>query len=144
LNLSGQQPCPACGGELNGFGKRKRIYFNPDGNKQTLIISRLRCAECGKIHHELPDILVPYKRHCAETIENIINDNVGGADYEDSTIRRIRNWWCVLQVYIQGVLASLSAKYGTTFSDPLKLKEAVRALANAHLWVTTRSACPSG
>ena len=37
-----------------------------------LSIRRLRCADCKRIHHELPDILVPYKHHVRESIETTI------------------------------------------------------------------------
>ena len=144
VNTMACLPCPVCRGELSGFGKRRRIFIDTDNSKKTLLIRRLRCASCGKIHHELPDILVPYKRHCAETIEDIINNEAEVAEYEESTVYRIRAWWRGLLVYIHGVLGSLKAKYGVAFSNPLKPKEVVRALANAHLYVATRSACTSG
>ena len=140
MNLTGIMPCPICGGVLGGFGKRKRKYIDADGIRQILIIRRLRCCDCKHIHHELPDILVPYKRHCAETIEKIIDDRIDDADIGELTIRRIRNWWNDLRVYKLGILASLSAKFGMAFGNPPKLKEVVRALANANLWVSTRSA----
>ena len=140
LSLMGLMPCPVCGGFLGGFGNRERNYIGEAGIWQILIIRRLRCCDCKKIHHELPDILVPYKRHCAETIEKIIDDRVADADIGEITIRRTRCWWNDLRVYIQGVLASLKTKFGAAFGDPPKLKEVVRALANANLWVSTRSA----
>ena len=141
MNLGGTPLCPICSGLLGEYGTRKRKYIDANWIKQTLIIRRLLCAGCGAIHHELPDILVPYKRHCAQTIENVIYEVDVGDNVENSTIHRIRGWWRNLRVYIQGILGSLNAKYGIRFSDPFKLKEVVRALANSSLWISTRSAC---
>lgn len=136
--------CPVCGGELGKFGWRRRKHFEMDGGAKVLRVRRLRCKKCGKIHHELPDILFPYKRHCAATIENIIGGNDSGVCCEESTIRRIRRWWETLEIYFKGVRDALSAKHCVAFSDPLQPKEIVHAVANAHLWASTRSAFLSG
>ena len=63
--------CPICVGILKVIGSRGRGQNDSAGNKITLIIRRLRCQSCRKIHHELPDRVIPYKRHCAETVEKI-------------------------------------------------------------------------
>ncbi len=53
--------CPVCGCcELKVIGSRKRNTLQGDGETIILIIRRLRCRNCRRIHHELPDILVPY------------------------------------------------------------------------------------
>lgn len=109
-----------------------------------MIIRRLRCARCEKIHHELPDILVPYKRHCAETIEKIITGKTAEVICEESTIRRIVTWWAVVLPYFINILNSLNAKFKTTFEQSIAPREIIRAVVNAHLWVHTRSACLSG
>lgn len=131
--------CPICGGRLNVCGSRHRILILEDGSRQTLIIRRLVCVDCKKIHHELPDIIVPYKRHCAETIEKIIECQ-GSVCCEESTILRIRAWWVALSQYFAGVLESLKAKHGEVLPERATLKEIVRAVANTNLWPHTRSA----
>jgi len=52
------------------------MIIDSGGTPMTMIIWRLRCEQCGKVHHELPDVVVPYKRHCAETIEKVIEGKV--------------------------------------------------------------------
>lgn len=52
------------------------MIIDSGGTPLSMIIRRLRCGQCGKVHHELPDVVVPYKRHCAETIEKVIEGNV--------------------------------------------------------------------
>jgi len=133
-----QIACPICGEILFVIGTRKRRVKDITGVMLTLIIRRLRCkGECKAIHHELPDMIVPYKRHCVETLEKIVG---GEAVYcEVNTIRRISAWWATCLLYFKSVLASLREKYGTAFSSKPTPREIVRALVNAHLWVHTRS-----
>ena len=116
------------------------------GITRILVIRRLRCKskECRAIHHELPDILVPYKRHCAETVENVVNDKPESTCCDDRTARRIKTWWDACRVYFENVLASLREKYGVKFPQRPALREIVRAAVNANLWIHTRSAYLSG
>ena len=60
------------------IGTRNSGMTDSTREKQTLVIRRLRCKECGKIHHELPCIIILYKRHCAETCEKIIAGDTDG------------------------------------------------------------------
>lgn len=136
--------CPVCGSGLEVIGTRERKVREGDGEVTELVIRRLRCGACKRIHHELPDILVPYKRYSAGAIEAIVEDDTGKVVCEESTIRRIKTWWNECMVYFLGVLASLTAKYGAVFSGRPRLKEIVRAVVNAHLWAHTRSAFLSG
>jgi hypothetical protein len=126
------------------IGVRKRKLINAEGDKQTLVIRRLRCKACRVIHHELPDIIVPYKRHCSETIERIVANETEGLDCEERTIHRIKAWWAACRLYFESVIASLREKYGAMFSANGAPREIVRAIANAHLWIHTRSAFLSG
>ena len=136
--------CPVCGHKLFVIGTRKRKVIRETGEKQTLIIRRLRCKDCRAIHHELPDILIPYKRHCAKTVENIVSGNSDDVCCEESTIRRIRAWWAACRQYFKGILVSLREKFGSIYSADPAPREIVRAVVNAHLWVHTRSAFLSG
>ncbi len=63
---------------------------------------------------------------------------------EDSTVRKIKAWWAVCRVYFVGVLASLRAKYGRVLGEWRTPREIVRTVANANLWLHTRSALLSG
>jgi len=136
--------CPVCGHTLIVIGTRKRGYIDTGDRKQTLIIRRLRCENCRTIHHELPDIIMPYKRHCADTVEKIIGGREGEVCCEEGTIQRIRAWWAACRVYFEGVLRSQQEKYGVIYTGKETPGEIVRAVANAHLWQHTRSAVLSG
>lgn len=137
--------CPICGGSLEVIGSRKRKPIAGGGKVITLIIRRLRCKTCRKIHHELPDIVMPYKRHCTKTIEKIIaSEATEEVICEESTIRRIKAWWAAYRQYFESILTSLGEKYGVIFAANPKPREVVRAVANANLWIHTRSAFLSG
>jgi len=134
--------CPICGyKKMKPKGRRKRRIIMTNGEIRILKIRRLKCKRCKKIHHELPDIIVPYKHHSAQTIEIIINEADESNPCEESTINRIKAWWVNIQLYIESVAASLKFKYNITFPKEIKLLEIVRALVNTHLWPGTRSAC---
>jgi hypothetical protein len=133
--------CPVCSGELSVLGTCDRKVIMADGDEKILILRRLRCSQCRKIHHELPDILIPYKRHCAETIDTIIDGKLESVYVDESALRRIKLWWDRLLLCFQSIPASLETKYGIRYSGEIKPAKVARTLANAHLWIHTRSAC---
>lgn len=143
------------------IGSRKRKYINSEGNKIVLRIKRLRCKECRSIHHELPDILVPYKRHCSESIESVLTPK--GAicvAADDSTIRRWRNWFRKYTDHFVGCLESIAVRLGRKSAEKVTrssksgfqrvidfvgdalgwLARIVRPVANTNNWIHTRSA----
>jgi len=92
----------------------------------------------------LPDVIIPYKRHCAQTVEKIISGNVEEVCCEESTIHKIKVWWAKFREYFANVMTSLREKYGNIFSERPTPKEIVRAVANTHMWEHTRTAFLSG
>jgi hypothetical protein len=153
-------PCPCCGSfEMEVIGSRKRKYINSEGNKNVLIIRRLKCQHCGKIHHELPDILVPYKRYSSECIEMVISENEPiSVPADESTLMRWRNWFSRISLHFLGCLQSISIRlYGYSKGAPTGqsvlhriwqyvddicgwLARTVRPVVNTNSWVHTRSA----
>lgn len=72
--------CPICLGEaLKVIGSRNRSAINSKGEDLIIVIRRLKCACCKKNYHELPDILVPYKRYLSLCVEAIIDNQSNGA-----------------------------------------------------------------
>ena len=138
VNLGETLCCPICGERLEVYDTRGRMLRWGDGIWRKLIIRRLRCVGCGKLHNELPDCVVPYKRHCADTIEKIIDGDVKDVPCDKNTTRKIRGWWGSLYVYFQGILAAHREKFGVD-CGALTLKVAARITANTHNWVFTCS-----
>lgn len=151
---------PCCGEKLKYIGTRARKYRKSLGEQITLRIRRLQCT-CGKIHHELPDILVPYKRYEASCIEQVVSEPAGASTIalDDSTIYRWKAWFRSRISYWVGCLVSIAIRYKlpvkveSLLSQSVHqkigllvghadgwLKRIVRPVVNANLWGYTRSA----
>lgn len=85
-------PCPICGVGTHLYGRRRRIALLADGRKVFLLIRRLWCPRCKRIHHELPDFLLPYKHFISACIEKVFRKQGGTVCCENSTIYRWRRW----------------------------------------------------
>jgi hypothetical protein len=149
-------PCPCCAGELYVMGSRPRLWVLNSGERRRLIIRRMRCTKCHKIHHELPDLLVPYKHYDAQSIEGALADpTYTDVAADESTILRWLSWFTAWSVYASGVLTSLSLRFNlpvvpssASSQSVLQilgrfvgmasglLARAVRPIANSHAWVT--------
>jgi len=157
--------CPCCEGSLKVSGSRRRVWYRSSGNKEKLIIRRLRCEPCEKIHHELPDVLVPYKWYGAESIEQVVSDSEPvEVAADESTLYRWCEWFKVWAPYAVGCLTSIAMRFPSDLpvgdmSGPPRtvlqrigrqgsltgwLANIVRPIVNVHLWVQTRSAFLSG
>ena len=156
---SSEKPhCPCCDGPLRVIGSRKRKVIQSDGSARILIIRRLYCDHCHRVHHELPDSIVPYRRHSSATVESVLNRRQELEAYpcENSTAFRIRRWFLLLHDYFEQSLTALKTEHardaGTVrfldFLLPLNppelaggwLKKLVRILVNSGRWIQTRSA----
>ncbi len=110
--------CPCCIGELTVKGSRPRVWYQSSGERAKLIIRRLYCDACKKIHHELPDILVPYKRYDAESIEGIVSVPARtDIAADESTLARWRSWFFAWVVYAEGCLQSISIRFNQPVDD---------------------------
>lgn len=142
------------------IGSRRRNCINSAGEKIVLVIRRLQCSSCKRIHHELPDILVPYKRHCSESIEAVIAGNIQTIAADGTTMARWQMWFLDLVNHFLGCLISVAAQYsmnsvevpsflprsslqriwhyvGDTYGW---LARVVRTVVNSNNWIQTRSA----
>lgn len=128
-----------------------------------LIIRRLYCKRCRKIHHELPDFLVPYKRYDAESIEGVVSEPArSDVAADESTLSRWRAWFHVWAVYAVGCLQSIKERFKLPVESPSKLPQSalrslgryvgdetrwlsrtVRPIVNSHLWVTDLFCIPA-
>ena len=134
--------CPICSSALRVIGSRERKVIEMNGNRQSYVIRRLRCKNCETVHHELPDLLIPYKRHCANTIEQIIakHEPFGVATTPQSnTVRRVKQWWNVVEAYFWFIVGALEARLGCALNIIPRPRTLVRAAVNSHNWVHTRS-----
>ena len=127
-----------------------------------MIIRRLRCLACRRIHHELPDCLVPYKRYESACIEEIITGDSTSLSVaaDEATLYRIRKWFSRQVPNLLGALKSIALRLRQNLvnerselslpahhriglyvgKSPGWLARTVRAVANSNLWVHTRFA----
>lgn len=157
-----QSYCPHCEARLSPYDRRGRKYRDSNGDWKFLVIRRLRCGNprCRRIHAELPDFLVPYKRYQVSAIESVLTGTAQVAPLEESTRQRWRLWYRLLRDHLLGVAASVRrhlqetartllaspnpSPITTPSLDGLKLTELVRLTVNTGNWITTRSAMVTG
>ena len=152
--------CPLCHGSLTVIGSRPRTRRPPDGTRQVLIIRRLQCETCERIHHELSDCLVPYKRYDAESLETFaMEGRTAAIAADESTLQRWEAWFRAWFLYVSGCWAALDARQPGETGEALPfapvlsrrapwpiaaavgwLARIVHRLVAAALWPQTRSA----
>lgn len=159
-------PSPCCGGELKVIGSRKRKLTSESGESRVLVVRRLRCTQCRKIHHELPDCIVPYKRYESTCVEQVISkpEEASTVAADDATLRRWKNWFREQSTYLLGSLRSIAFRFHQVPVEKLSvpsqsahhaighyvgdapgwLARIVRPVVNSNLWLHTRSAFLSG
>ncbi len=159
-------PSPCCGEALNIIGSRRRKLVGESGDHRILVIRRLRCSQCRKIHHELPDCIVPYKRYESVCIEQVVTESeeAATAAADDATLRRWKTWFYEQTEYLLGALKSITIRFHQNPAEKLSvpsqsahhhighyvgdapgwLARIVRPVVNSNLWVHTRSAFLSG
>lgn len=138
------------------IGSRRRVWYRSDGDRVQLVIRRLQCERCGKIHHELPDLLVPYRRYDAASIEGAVTQPPqSDSAAEESTLARWRSWFAAWAVYAAGCLQAIALRFHLPVRPASRadryacrtlgryvgeaagwLSRVVRPLANQQLWVT--------
>lgn len=95
--VAGKQICPCCGGKLRYYDKVKRVVRTKLRKTSQIEIRRLRCAVCGAIHRELPEVIFPYKQYDADVIEGVLEgfitcETLGFEDYpSEVTMTRWRS-----------------------------------------------------
>ena len=85
--------CPKCGGKLKTKDYRERQEWMKYGDKFHYLLRRLQCKECGAIHTELPNFLLPYKRYNAEAIESVLNGEGSDCVASVRTKKRWKGWY---------------------------------------------------
>lgn len=96
-------PCPNCREKLKYYDRRKRGVILKDGCSRVYLIRRFKCIGCRKIHHELPDFMVPYKRYSAEVIESVVEHKDTDIPFEERTRKKIRAWYRAVVEHLRGI-----------------------------------------
>lgn len=103
-------PSPCCGEALSVIGSRKRKVISEGGEDLLLVIRRLRCSQCRKIHHELPDCILPYKRYESACARQVVSSpsSLSAVTADDATLRRWKIWFQDHTTYLLGALRSIA------------------------------------
>lgn len=109
--------CPCCGGDLEYHDSKKRIIRYESGERNDLLIRRFKCqGNCGSLHNELPDCVVPYKHYSTEIISGVLDGIVtqNDLDTEDrpcaETMKRWIHWFRMNLEYIEGILRQILSR----------------------------------
>ena len=160
---AGRIPSPCCGKSMSVIGTRERKSRESSGETKVYNIRRLGCDQCGRIHHELPDFLVPYKRYKAECIESVLsNPSTHDVPADESTLFRWLEWFnsfvdywanCLLSIVLRTKQDKIPLNLTSVNSEtalhrigrlvgnaPRWLERIVRPIVNINLWIHTRCA----
>ena len=105
--------CPICGEPLAYRDSCQRIMLLEGRERRIYMIRRLKCHQCGRLHRELPDCLVPFKHYATEVISGVLDGIVtpeddDSADYPcEVTMYRWHHWLMVNHLRIDGYLKSV-------------------------------------
>ncbi|MFL6518103.1 MAG: DUF6431 domain-containing protein [Bacillus sp. (in: firmicutes)] len=160
---AGRIPSPCCGKSMSIIGTRNRKSKERSGETRVYNIRRLRCGNCGSIHHELPDFLVPYKRYESNCIEMVLSYPTNhDIPADESTLFRWFEWFksfvdywvgCLVSIMLQTKQENIPLNLTSATSEtalhrlgqlvgdaPRWLARIVRPIVNINFWVHTRSA----
>ena len=109
--------CPKCEDKLKVKDYRERQGWTKYGEKRHYLLRCLQCKECGGIHIELPDILLPYKRYNTEAIESVLNGDDSDCVASIRTKKRWLSWYERIWLQMLLLLWSITHK-GQDLSRP--------------------------
>ena len=81
-------PCPICNGPLRVRDVKPRKAKEANGEINIYYLRRLKCYNCGSMHLELPDLLIPHKHYTRSAIEGTLAGTISSCIAENSTIYR--------------------------------------------------------
>lgn len=78
-----------------------------------LVIRRIRSCQCRKIHHELPDCIVPFKLYESECLEHVVSQSEASSTVaaDDATLRRWKDWFQEQSTNLVGALRSVVIRF---------------------------------
>lgn len=89
--------CPICGGPLKVHGTCIRKVRQGEHTHQ-IHLRVMECRHCGKTHRELPEGLVPYKRHDLNSLCEVLRPQQTQTTCETQLGCCIRFWPCMVSL----------------------------------------------
>lgn len=95
--------CPNCGGYLKYYDSVYRIVRTRKRITKKILLRRMRCLSCYKIHRELTNDILPFKQYEKEVVIGVIEGLI------DSSTYGFEDYPCESTIYIwtrnlQGIL----------------------------------------
>jgi hypothetical protein len=84
-----------------------RIVVRQEQGRCVYRIRRMKCTQCGRIHRELPDFVLPFKNYDAHTVQKTLDsDSDNDCCADNSTMGRWRSSFAMAQNTIAALLMS--------------------------------------
>lgn len=100
--IFGETECPKCKGELIFYDNVSRVLRHKGRKTEWIKLRRMRCIDCGSIHRELTEDILPYKQYEAKIIfgvrEKIITPDIFG--FEDYPCEKTMDRWLSLTLFL--------------------------------------------
>ena len=103
--------CPQCGGEMKIRDSKRRKVIFADGTVDTFVLRRYKCTVCGRVHLELPDIMVPHKHYSRSAIIDTINGERNCSAEQSTIYRWNREKMQLERLLVQGEMKKRQVKY---------------------------------
>lgn len=126
--------CPICQGTLKPYDRRIRKAIDRQAQIKHYSLRRLRCQNCRRLHLELPDSLVPYKRYEATVIVQIITGQDHYVPSEYRTTQKIKRWYRQIQSILIGVWQRIVKEGFASPKESPNLYRLVRVAVNSGFW----------
>lgn len=97
MRKKNQLTCPECNGTSKHYDIVKRVVRSEKRKTRRVKIRRLKCVNCGHIHRETPNYLLPYKQYRKDIIYGVVrgyidSETFGYEDYPcEITMKRWTN-----------------------------------------------------
>lgn len=87
--------CSTCGEAIKYYDSVLRVVKRKGGSKEWIPVKRYKCYNCGKIHRQLPDDILPYKQYDADIIRGVLEGYITSETigYEDYPCEMTMNRW---------------------------------------------------
>lgn len=88
---------------------RPRIMRTHGGKTHHVMVRRYYCSRCHHLHTQLPDVLLPYKHYCSETVQDVLDEIVDEQSPEDAdgpspmTMKEWRKWFQINVLRMEGL-----------------------------------------
>ena len=137
--------CPECGAVLKHRDYKRRIMKLEGGAKQFILIERLQCKACRRLHNALPYFLVPYKHYKTDIISGVLDNIVSPDDLDDEdypceeTMKRWHHWFRSNHENIDGFMKSIGYRFLGFGEDLLnsKISLLTHLRKSSELWLET-------